>query len=99
MVSAEFPFERAGIGCVVKIDAGQPCDLRWVLRSPVKSDEIRCGHGQDAGLDQLAGDQRPTRWFAEPHRQIETVCDQVADMVAHDELDANVRVTIEEGYH
>src|SRR5260370_1045664 len=64
---------------------------------PTSPGRARRGYGQDAGLDQFAGDQRSAWRLAEAQREVEAIRDQIADLVAHDQFKAHFGVAIQEG--
>ena len=72
-------------------------EIAWVRRMSAPGNIGGRRYRQDACLDQLARNERADRRIAEPHRQIEPIRDEIADMVAHDQLDPDVGISIEEG--
>jgi hypothetical protein len=67
-----------------------------VPRLAVGFDVRRRGHGQHPRIDQLARHERSHRRLAEAQRQVKPVRDQIADGIAHDQLDGKIRIARQE---
>ena len=94
--AAELPGEGLAGQRIAHLDADMSGELGR-LRGPAVAREVAGrGHGRDAGLDQLARHQRGGRRRAEAQRDVEALAHQVAELVARDELERELRMPLDE---
>src|ERR1700731_1269851 len=97
MATPKFPLKWACVGRVIEIYAGQFLNLGRMLGPAITIDKSWRSDRQNPRLNQLACNECSARRFAKSQRQIETIRDQIADMIAHDQFEAHFRVSVEEG--
>jgi len=92
----KFPGEGLPGYRVAHLDASVVRQFCRLSGPPVPLQVVRCGDGDDAGVEQLARDQRGRRRLAEANRDVEAFGDQVAELVARDQFERQLRVKRQE---
>src|SRR5579863_3418905 len=96
LLTSHLPVVGPCVGRIVKVDAVALLNLFGMPRLSMSFYVGRRGNRQHSRLNQLPSHERSERRLAEAQRQVKPVRDQIADGIAHDQLDGKIRIAREE---
>jgi hypothetical protein len=91
----EFAWERASRGWVAIEKAAMEAKIAGMPRLAMTREVDGCSAGENAGLEQLTGNERGRLRLAEAYSDVDPIGDHVAECVADQQLERKLRVRIQ----